>query len=40
MSYESDENDIYRILDSLDIDTRVKNNIELYLGYQGINRRV
>ena len=39
MSYESDENDIYRILDSLDIDTRVKNNIELYLGYQGINRR-
>ena len=38
MSYTTNENDIYRILDSLDIDTRVKNNIELYLGYQGISR--
>ena len=30
--------DIYRVLDSLDIDYRVKNNIEVYLNYIGLNR--
>ena len=38
LSYDNKDADIFRVLDSLNIDTRIKNNIEIYLTYQGINR--
>ena len=40
ITYDDKDADIFRVLDSLDIDTRIKNNIEIYLQYQGINRSI
>lgn len=38
MNYSNKDGDIFRVLDSLDIDSRIKDNLTLYLSYQGINR--
>ena len=37
-TYESNDEDIFNILDRLDIDYRIKDNLELYLSSIGLNR--